>query len=103
MLDSIVTDTMSTVDGSEASHMHSQNDQNYKRGYEWFIMKEAKKVKILILGESAVGKSSLLTQYVDEKFNTGHAPTIGIEYKQKLVELSDKSLLRVQIWDTAGT
>ena len=66
-------------------------------------MKEAKKVKILILGESAVGKSSLLTQYVDEKFSLGHAPTIGIEYKQKLIELSDKSLLRVQVWDTAGT
>lgn len=48
-------------------------------------MKDAKKVKILILGESAVGKSSLLTQYVDEKFSTGHAPTIGIEYKQKLI------------------
>lgn len=30
-------------------------------------------------------------------------PTIGVEYKQKLVELEDKSLLKVQIWDTAGT
>ena len=30
-------------------------------------------------------------------------PTIGVQYKQKLIELSDDSLLKVQIWDTAGT
>ena len=32
------------VDGTEPSHMHSENDENYLRGYEWWIMKEAKKV-----------------------------------------------------------
>jgi hypothetical protein len=31
-------------DGSESSHMHTAYDQNYNRGYEWWIMKEAKKV-----------------------------------------------------------
>ena len=66
-------------------------------------MKEATRVKILILGESSVGKSSLLTQFVDQKFETTHMPTIGVEYKQKLIELKDNSLLKVQIWDTAGT
>lgn len=30
-------------------------------------------------------------------------PTIGVEYKQKLIELKDNSLLKVQLWDTAGT
>jgi galactosylceramidase len=30
-----------STQGSESSHMHSANDQNYQRGYEWFIMKEA--------------------------------------------------------------
>lgn len=30
-------------------------------------------------------------------------PTIGVEYKQKLIELEDSSLIKVQIWDTAGT
>lgn len=32
-----------------------------------------------------------------------HMPTIGVEYKQKLIELEDSSLIKVQIWDTAGT
>lgn len=66
-------------------------------------MKEAIRVKILILGESSVGKSSLLTQYVDQKFMPSHMPTIGVEYKQKVIEFKDKELLKVQIWDTAGT
>lgn len=66
-------------------------------------MKDATRVKILILGESSVGKSSLLTQYVDHKFTDNHTPTIGVEYKQKIIELKDKSLIKVQIWDTAGT
>ncbi|MCL4144620.1 UNVERIFIED_CONTAM: hypothetical protein GTU68_034652, partial [Idotea baltica] len=66
-------------------------------------MKEATRVKILILGESSVGKSSLLTQYVDEKFMPSHMPTIGVEYKQKLLYFEDETCLKVQIWDTAGT
>ena len=31
-------------DGTESSHMHSRNDLNYQRGYEWWLMTEAKKV-----------------------------------------------------------
>ena len=66
-------------------------------------MKDATRVKILILGESSVGKSSLLTQYVEGKFMPTHMPTIGVEYKQKLITLEDNSLIKVQVWDTAGT
>ena len=32
------------VDGAEASHMHNEDDENYSRGYEWWLMSEAKKV-----------------------------------------------------------
>ena len=46
---------------------------------------------------------STLTQFVDQKFEVTHMPTIGVQYKQKLIELEDNSLLKVQIWDTAGT
>jgi small GTP-binding protein len=60
-------------------------------------------VKLLIIGESYVGKSSLLTQYVDEEFNMNHEITIGVEYKQKTLKLEDGNTIRVQIWDTAGT
>lgn len=66
-------------------------------------MKDATRVKILILGESSVGKSSLLTQYIQSKFMPTHMPTIGVQYKQKLINTDDHSLVKVQIWDTAGT
>ena len=64
--------------------------------------KLAGKVKILLLGESAVGKSSLLAQYCDSNFSLGHMPTIGIEYKQKMLHLNNNKSVKVQLWDTAG-
>lgn len=65
--------------------------------------KEEVRVKLLIIGESYVGKSSLLIQYVDEEFSVSHTTTIGVEYKQKVMQLEEGSCIRVQIWDTAGT
>lgn len=43
------------------------------------------KVKILMLGEGAVGKSSLLSRYVDEKFSENIQATLGVEYRQKIL------------------
>ena len=34
------------IDGTEASHMHTESDENYQRGYEWWLMTEAKKARI---------------------------------------------------------
>jgi small GTP-binding protein len=67
------------------------------------MSKDEVRVKMLIIGESYVGKSSLLTQYVDEEFSMNHTTTIGVEYKQKILKLEDGNSIRVQIWDTAGT
>ncbi len=64
--------------------------------------KLAAKVKILLLGESAVGKSSLLSQYCDKDFALGHMPTIGIQYKQKVLNLNNNKTVKIQLWDTAG-
>ena len=33
-------------DGTESSHMHSKDDENYQRGYEWLLLNEAKKVSV---------------------------------------------------------
>jgi len=41
------------------------------------------KVKFLMLGESAVGKSSILIRFTDEKFSNNFVTTLGVEYKQK--------------------
>ena len=57
--------------------------------------------KILILGESEVGKTSLLLKYVDHVFPEQHIATIGVEYKDKFIN-RDNYDIRLQIWDTAG-
>ena len=57
--------------------------------------------KILLLGDSAVGKTSLLSKYVDNTFQEQHIATIGVEYKDKFIIRNDFNI-RLQIWDTAG-
>jgi len=37
------------IDGTESSHMHTADDENYQRGYEWWLMGEAKKVRKNVL------------------------------------------------------
>ncbi|KAM3138920.1 hypothetical protein pb186bvf_008933 [Paramecium bursaria] len=63
--------------------------------------KEFSQVKILMLGEGGVGKSSLLFQYVDGKFSENIQATLGVEFKQK-VETIDNKKVTIQVWDTAG-
>lgn len=60
------------------------------------------RVKLLILGDSGVGKSSILVRYTEEKFNHSHIATIGLDFKTKTIEIDNKKL-EMQIWDTAGT
>ncbi len=58
-------------------------------------------VKILIVGESGVGKTCLLQRFEQGNFSVSHLPTISIDFKMKLVTIGEKKL-KMQIWDTAG-
>jgi len=67
-------------------------------------MPKAKKkvlLKIIILGDSGVGKTSLMNQYVNMQFSKQYKATIGADFLTKEVEVDDK-LVTMQIWDTAG-
>lgn len=57
--------------------------------------------KVLILGNSQVGKSSILNQFAEGVFSETIPPTLGIDYKINQVTVGDKSI-KLQIWDTAG-
>ena len=57
--------------------------------------------KILILGESRVGKSSILNQFTENVFTENIPPTLGIDYKIQKVKVGD-IYVKLQIWDTAG-
>ena len=57
--------------------------------------------KVLLLGNSDVGKSSLLLRYVDSVWNDAFVPTIGVDFKVKTLTINEKKV-KMQIWDTAG-
>ena len=58
-------------------------------------------IKILILGDSTVGKTTLLLKYVDCYFPKAYIATIGVEYKVKKININGLDL-NLQIWDSAG-
>ena len=57
--------------------------------------------KILLVGNSSVGKSSLFLRFVDDIWNETFVPTIGVDFKIKTIEVKKKNV-KLQIWDTAG-
>jgi len=66
-------------------------------------MSSKKKVllKVIILGDSGVGKTSLINQYVNKKFSGQYKATIGADFSTKEVSIDDR-VVTMQIWDTAG-
>jgi len=57
--------------------------------------------KLLLIGDSGVGKTCILFRFSDDAFNTTFISTIGIDFKIKTIELRGKKI-KLQIWDTAG-
>lgn len=58
-------------------------------------------IKVLMIGNTSCGKSSLLTRYVDDSFEPSRISTIGIDFKMKTIDVLGKRA-KLQIWDTAG-
>lgn len=62
-------------------------------------------MKILLVGDSGVGKSSLLLRFVDDSFSEDFISTIGVDFKYKRIDVDVNGVEKVaklQIWDTAG-
>lgn len=57
--------------------------------------------QVIILGDSGVGKTSLMNQYVNKKFSASYKATIGADFLTKEVLVDDR-LVTMQLWDTAG-
>ena len=71
--------------------MNNNEENNFQRIY-----------KILLLGDSSVGKSCLLLRYCQEAFQELHLATIGLDFRLKTITLENNRVLKIQIWDSAG-
>ena len=58
--------------------------------------------KVLLLGDSTVGKTCFLMRYTDKSFQEAHMSTIGLDYRLKNMQLKNGKNIKLQIWDTAG-
>ena len=79
---------------SNASDTMLQQQASFEDSYDYLF-------KIVLIGDSGVGKSNLLSRYTKNEFHLGSKATIGVELAQKTIEVEDKNI-RAQIWDTAG-
>ena len=65
-------------------------------------MNEGGIYKVLLLGDSSVGKTCFLVKYAENIFNEQHITTVGLDYRVKEIVLKSGKHVKLQIWDTAG-
>ena len=65
-------------------------------------IKEDLKLKLILLGDSGVGKTNLISRYISNNFDENTRATIGVEFFCKNFRINKKRTIKVEIWDTAG-
>jgi len=73
-----------------------ENDDYRKNSIDFDI-----KFKIMVIGESKVGKTSVIKKYTQNKFGGVYLTTVGVDFQDKIINIDDRKI-RLQIWDTAG-
>lgn len=58
--------------------------------------------KVIIIGSSAVGKTSILSRYIDKQFSRDHKSTLGCISKVKTIDLNSQTAIKMNLWDTSG-
>ncbi|CAD8209011.1 unnamed protein product [Paramecium pentaurelia] len=59
-------------------------------------------VKVVIIGDTTVGKTNIMTQYCDTNFKMNSLPTIGADSRVKMIQMNERETIKMMIWDTCG-
>jgi Ras-related protein Rab-11A len=65
-------------------------------------METMHKIRLLLLGEIGAGKSNIYSRILFNTYEENSPATVGIDFKSIKISLADKSILRLQFWDTSG-
>ncbi|KAK7473782.1 hypothetical protein BaRGS_00034950, partial [Batillaria attramentaria] len=74
-----------------------------KRSSSSSLSREQVSLKVLLIGDPMVGKTSLVQRYVNGKFLHHYKATFGVDYRVKVLRWSDDKDVQLQLWDIAGT
>ncbi|KAM3138710.1 hypothetical protein pb186bvf_009274 [Paramecium bursaria] len=74
--------------------MQAQNRDKFETSFVYLF-------KYIIIGDTGVGKSCLLLQFIDKRFRSKHDVTIGVEFGARIIKLQNQNI-KLSIWDTAG-
>lgn len=74
--------------------MNKEQPKNEKEQFDYLA-------KVVLLGESAVGKTNILLRFCQNHYKPTHVSTIGVDFKIKTITV-DHTRIKMQIWDTAG-
>lgn len=89
------------ISNSEYGEKEIINIANKVNKVKGFISKHNYQFRICLIGDSFVGKTSLLKRYYDKSFSEDHSATIACDFKVVTLE-TDYKIIKMQIWDTAG-
>jgi small GTP-binding protein len=59
-------------------------------------------LKVIVVGELGVGKTSLIERYVSNSFTENYKATIGVNFASKVIQISDNKVVNLNLWDIGG-
>uniref|UniRef100_A0A672RYH3 Zgc:162171 n=1 Tax=Sinocyclocheilus grahami TaxID=75366 RepID=A0A672RYH3_SINGR len=65
-------------------------------------MQQERLLKVLVIGDLGVGKTSIIKRYVNKVFSQHYRATIGVDFALKVLNWDHQTVIRLQLWDIAG-
>lgn len=87
---------------SNGNKITSQNNKSELNESSFLSSQNVYEFKIILLGDVAVGKTSIMNRFIDNTYNSSYYCTIGVDFKVKSLKISNTTSANLKIWDTCG-